>query len=107
MADALTRRGYAIEGRNVRVAGVEIDLLARRRGTWAIIEVKTARAPTLPETMLRDAQRARLVRAARALADRRQGCCVRILLAAVALRSGLDSEVRFFRIEGIDEDSLD
>ena len=34
-------RGYSIAGRNVRLAGGEIDLIARRGSTIVIVEVKT------------------------------------------------------------------
>jgi putative endonuclease len=40
---ALRLRGYRVVGRNVRVAGREIDLVARRGGLLVICEVKARR----------------------------------------------------------------
>ena len=40
---ALRLRGYRIVGRNVRVAGREIDIVARRGGTLVVCEVKARR----------------------------------------------------------------
>lgn len=40
---ALRLRGYRIVGRNVRVAGREIDLVARRGGLLVVCEVKARR----------------------------------------------------------------
>lgn len=37
-------RGYAIVGRNVRIRGGEIDLIAARGGVLAFVEVKTRRS---------------------------------------------------------------
>lgn len=43
---AMRLRGYRIVGRNVRVAGREVDLLARRGGTLVVCEVKARRSST-------------------------------------------------------------
>jgi len=39
----LERRGYRILGRNVRADGVELDLVAERRGVLVFVEVKARR----------------------------------------------------------------
>lgn len=82
--------GWSVVGRNVRVAGVEVDLIARRGDTEALVEVKSWRRPPrgLPRTaadLVPRAQRRRLARAARAWADRRDGRvgCVRVDLVEV------------------------
>jgi putative endonuclease len=41
---ALRLRGYRIVGRNVRVAGREVDLVARRGGLLVLCEVKARRS---------------------------------------------------------------
>jgi len=41
----LRLRGFRIVGRNVRVAGREVDVVARRRGLLVICEVKARRRP--------------------------------------------------------------
>ncbi len=67
-ADHLERRGYRILERNARADGVEIDLVALRRGTLVFVEVKTRRRRTQGTPMLAvDARkRARLIRGAAA-----------------------------------------
>lgn len=47
----LRRTGYKILARNERLAGYEIDVIARKRDTIAFVEVKTRRAdePVPPE----------------------------------------------------------
>lgn len=67
-AELLARAGYRIEARNVRAAGVEIDLVVRRGRLVVFVEVKTRRGPGAgrPEESLGPRQRARLVRAAAA-----------------------------------------
>ena len=108
VAAQLEARGYTIAARNRRIAGVEVDLIARRQRSIAIIEVKTCTAPTLPETQLRRPQIQRLQHAAQAMAwengAQRQ---VSILLAAVQLRAGREPRLRFFRLSdfeaGLDE----
>ncbi len=64
----LAQRGYRIVGRNVRAAGVEIDLIAERAGVVAFVEVKTRRSRRLgpPEAAVDGRKRARLVRGAAA-----------------------------------------
>jgi putative endonuclease len=65
-ASFLARRGYRIEGRNVRAGGVEVDLIVRRGGLVAFVEVKTRRSGRFgaPELAVDAAKQARLVRAA-------------------------------------------
>jgi putative endonuclease len=61
-------RGYRIVARNVRAAGVEVDLIVRRRRTLVFVEVKTRRSRRFgpPELAVTAAKRARLVVAATA-----------------------------------------
>ncbi|MBW2270243.1 MAG: YraN family protein [Deltaproteobacteria bacterium] len=60
--------GWRILARNVRAGGVELDIVARRRGVLAIVEVKTRRSHLAgaPEEAVDAAKRARLVRGAAA-----------------------------------------
>ena len=64
----LRQRGWRILARNVRAGGVEIDLVARRGGTLAFVEVKTRRSSRggTPEEAVDARKRARLVRGATA-----------------------------------------
>jgi len=64
----LERAGYRIAARNVRAGGVEIDVIAVRRGLVVFAEVKTRRGHRFgaPEEAVDAAKRARLVRGARA-----------------------------------------
>lgn len=120
VARELMRRGFEIVGRNVKIGrgrtAVEIDIVARSGRDYALIEVKTARYPTTPETMLHERQRTRLAWAERRFRRGLQSSDrVQVVLAAVAVDRPLTSsgrvphkpELRFFRIEGIVEDSLD
>lgn len=67
-AEYLVRRGYRIVDRNVRADGVEIDLIAERRGVVAFVEVKTRRSTRFgtPEEAVDRRKQARLVRGAHA-----------------------------------------
>ena len=62
----LEAAGYRIVQRNVRIEGVEVDLIARRGGTAVFVEVKTRRSRRLgaPEEAVDGRRQARLVRAA-------------------------------------------
>ncbi len=84
----LMAAGWRILGMRLKTHGVEIDILARRRGVLAVIEVK-ARA-TLAQALeaVGWAQRRRLRRAAAAIAQRPglNGLAVRLDLFAMAPR---------------------
>jgi len=71
----LATRGYRIVARNLRAAGVEVDLVARRAGLWVFVEVKTRRSSRFgrPHESLGPRQQARLVRAASAWLAARPG----------------------------------
>ena len=62
----LARRGYRIVERNVRLGGVEIDLIVRRARLVAFVEVKTRRSTAFgpPELAVDRKKQARIVRAA-------------------------------------------
>jgi putative endonuclease len=64
----LARRGYRIVERNVRVGGVEVDLIVRRARLVAFVEVKTRSSDRLgrPEHAVDRSKQLRLVRAAAA-----------------------------------------
>jgi putative endonuclease len=83
----LMAQGYRILGFRLKTPQCEIDLLALRGRTLAVVEVKRRR--TLDEALaaVTPAQRDRLVRAARGVAARRrglQGLQVRLDLFALA-----------------------
>ncbi len=61
-------RGYRILGSNIRLAGVEVDLLCRRRGTLVFCEVKEKTGGCFgdPLEMVDERKQARLRRAAEA-----------------------------------------
>jgi putative endonuclease len=62
----LRRQGYRIVGKNVRVGGVEIDLIATKAQLLSFIEVKTRRGHQqgAPEEAVDARKQARLVRGA-------------------------------------------
>jgi putative endonuclease len=61
-------RGYRILGSNIRLAGVEVDLLCRRRDTVVFCEVKEKTGESFgdPLEMVDERKQARLRRAAEA-----------------------------------------
>jgi putative endonuclease len=73
-------QGYDIVARGIRVAGVQVDLLARRGATLVLVEVKLrATARAVAADSLGAPQRRRLRRAAHALLAREPGVdCVRM-----------------------------
>ncbi len=80
----LMAHGYRILGFRLRLQGVEIDLAVRRGGVLAVVEVK--RRATLQEALeaVAPGQRARLLRAAEALAARHGAGGARLDLLALA-----------------------
>ncbi len=68
----LRRSGYRILARNLRVDGIEVDLLARESRWLVLVEVKTVGGPPPREGMrlVRRQQIRRLCRAGRTLARR-------------------------------------
>ena len=77
----LYEQGYTILGRNLRADGVELDIVAKRRRTIAIVEVKTRRSRFAGDAAeaVDARKRARLVRGAAAWlhAHPQRGCTVR------------------------------
>ena len=69
----LMARGYRVVAFRLRLQGVEVDLVVRRRAVLAIVEVK--RRATLQAALdaVGPVQQARLLRAGEALADRAAG----------------------------------
>jgi len=96
----LLRLGFEPVGRNVAVAGVELDLVVRRGREVLVVEVKTRRGAARGEEGLSREQRLRLHRAlvplARMLRCRRAD--VTLVLAAVRPGQGGEPEVCFFGI---------
>lgn len=73
----LRARGYRIVARRRRIAGVEVDIVARRPGLDLLVEVKwrsSRLGASVPlETLVSTAQRRRLARAASAWASSAAG----------------------------------
>lgn len=69
---ALRMRGYRIVGRNLRVAGREVDLVARRGGLLVVCEVKARRSRRFgaPVSAVDRRRQQRLREAASVLASR-------------------------------------
>jgi putative endonuclease len=83
----LMARGYRIVGFRVRTTQAEIDLLARKGGVLAVVEIKRRRNLDEALAAVTWPQRERLQRAAEALAARRPelaGAAVRLDLIALA-----------------------
>lgn len=63
--DYLLARGYAIDGINIRIGGVEIDFIARKDDRLCFVEVKTRRDDFAdPLETINDKKRRRMIRAA-------------------------------------------
>lgn len=62
--ETLTGKGYAIVGRNMRIARIEVDILAMKGNRVAVVEVKTRRHPDEDPTFGID--RRKVMRLARA-----------------------------------------
>ena len=83
----LMAKGYRILALRLRTPQAEIDLLARRGGVLAVVEVKRRTSVAAALEAVTPLQRERLVRAAGALASRRKslaGLQVRLDLFALA-----------------------
>jgi putative endonuclease len=97
-AEYLARRGYRVVARNARAAGVELDLIALRRGVCVFVEVKTRRGAGrgAAEEAIDARKRARLVRGAQAwlLARRAEHLRARFDVIAVAALPGGGYELR-------------
>jgi putative endonuclease len=94
VADFLFARGFAILWRNLRVGPLELDVVARRGPLVVVVEVRARRAGAMvgPFESIGHEKRARLLRAARGLWDRkldRRGVeRLRIDVAAVRFERG-------------------
>ncbi len=69
----LVLRGYRVLARNVKTPAGEIDIVARRGRTLAIIEVKARASPGDAAEALGPRQRSRLIRAAEAFRQAHPG----------------------------------
>ena len=89
-AHFLAERGWKILARNIRSAGVEIDLVTCRAGILAFVEVKTRRTRTagLPEESVDARKRARLVRGAVAWLQEHRPRRVQVRFDVVAVERG-------------------
>jgi putative endonuclease len=100
----LASRGYRIAERNVRVGGVEIDLIATRGAVVAFVEVKTRRTSRFgrPELAVDSRKQARMVRAAAAWLQQHRGNVRRVRFDVVACRppQGSCSEWRIEHLPG-------
>lgn len=69
----LMLKGYQVLGFRLKTPYGEIDLLARRGRTLAVVEVKRRATVEIALSAVGSKQRERLIRAARAIASRRAG----------------------------------
>lgn len=69
----LRLKGYRVLARNFKVSAGEIDLIARRGQTLALVEVKTRADLASAGAALRPRQRARIARAGEAFLQRYRG----------------------------------
>ena len=103
-ADFLQQRGYRITERNVRIGGVEIDLIATRGAVVAFVEVKTRRTTRFgpPELAVDRSKQARMIRAAAAWLRRHRGNVRRVRFDVVACRPprGTPGEWRIEHLPG-------
>jgi putative endonuclease len=85
----LARRGYRVVERNVRVGGVEVDLIVRRGMLVAFVEVKTRRSSAFgaPEEAVDERKQARIARAAAAWVRANPGSAHQVRFDVVACRA--------------------
>ena len=83
-------RGYKILGANIRLAGVEVDLLCRRRGVVVFCEVKEKAGERYgdPLEMVDERKQARLRRAAEAWLAQEPETDLAVRFDVVAVRRG-------------------
>lgn len=76
----LIKKGYTIAGKNKRVGGVEIDLLALKDDFLCLVEVKTRQSLDFgfPEEFVDQKKQVRLIRAAKLLSSRKAYLDLRI-----------------------------
>lgn len=92
----LARRGYRIVARNVRAAGVEIDIVARRGPLVVFVEVKTRRSRSFgpPEAAVDARKQARLVRGAAAWLQAHRGFARRTRFDVIVCEPGPGEDSR-------------
>jgi len=102
----LRRSGYEILSRNLRVGGVEIDILARRDDTLCLVEVKTRKSNAYgaPEEYVDVRKRRRLIRAGKLLLQRKAHRDHSLRFDVVAVTAGGEAS-RVRHIEGAFEEA--
>jgi putative endonuclease len=99
----LERRGYEIVERRLRRCGAEIDLIARRGGLVAFVEVKLRRSRTCgsPLEAVSSRKQGRLARAASAwLAERPERRRLECRFDVLGIEAGPEGQLRFEHLEG-------
>ncbi|OPZ64121.1 MAG: hypothetical protein BWY85_01329 [Firmicutes bacterium ADurb.Bin506] len=88
-AKHLSASGYTILGRNLRLSGCEVDILARQGDTVVVVEVKTRLSAAFghPIEQISQAKMLRLIRAARAAAAAWAGANTRIDVIGVTAKA--------------------
>jgi putative endonuclease len=101
-AKHLARRGFRIVDRNVRCAGVEIDLVARRAGLVVFVEVKTRRGHGFgaPAAAVEARTQARLLRGAAAWLHQHPGVARRARFDVIVCEPDPDAGWRLRHLEG-------
>ncbi|MCR4425195.1 MAG: YraN family protein [Firmicutes bacterium] len=91
----LTRLGYTILGRNIRLGRGEIDILAKAGSTLIVVEVKTRLTSAFgrPEDQVTRGKLARLCRLAAAAGLRHQAQFTRIDFVGVTARGAVGSRL--------------
>ena len=99
VCDMLIRHGYEIIGRNFTVRGGEIDIIAKKNGTIAFVEVKTRKHDPLTsgEDAITKAKKNHLIYAAQRYLDRLgEPCSARFDVAVVEHENGRVKKVRYY-----------
>jgi putative endonuclease len=100
----LQRRGYKIIGRNLKIGGVEIDIVAEQLGVTILVEVKTRSTESFgaPELAVTDFKLQRLSRAAAAYYLTKKPVVIRLDVISI-LRAGTNSgqtRIRHYKAVG-------
>lgn len=91
-AEHLSAAGYVIVGRNVKLSGCEVDILARQGGVMVVVEVKTRLTAAFghPMEQISHSKLQRLIKAATAVAAAQGGVNARIDVIGVLAHAMFD-----------------
>ena len=99
VVEYLERKGYTVVERNLQIGRGEIDIVARKKDTVCLVEVKARRSTRRgqPYEAVTAKKRAQLRRLGRMYASRSPELRYRFDVASVTWTGGEDPEIRYFK----------